>query len=160
LTCPVAVSPFLAISRWIIASVVDSTENGMFHLVMIWLRNVPHQSSHLLQVLMPSSHRSCVRTCETQHVFRSSDTILWHVLWLITAAATSLTIWERLAHTNIATFWIWSSVLTVLGRPICSSPSKLSLPCAKHLCHLNAIAQGLLAVRLFDHLKHFANGFA
>jgi hypothetical protein len=30
-----------------------------------------------------------------------------------------------------------SSVLTALGRSVCSSSSKLSLPCAKHLCHLN-----------------------
>jgi hypothetical protein len=44
-----------------------------------------------------------------------------------------------LARNNVATSWALSSVLTVLGRPVCSSSSKLSLPCEKHLCHLNTV---------------------
>jgi hypothetical protein len=42
-----------------------------------------------------------------------------------------------LACTSAATSLILSSVLTILGRPVCSSPFRLSLPCAKGLCHLN-----------------------
>jgi hypothetical protein len=42
----------------------------------------------------------------------------------------------HLACTNVETFWTLSSVLTILGRQVCSSSSKLSLPCAKRLCHL------------------------
>jgi hypothetical protein len=45
--------------------------------------------------------------------------------------------WEQLASTNAATSCILNSVLTVLGRPVCSSSSKMSPPCAKHLCLLN-----------------------
>jgi hypothetical protein len=42
------------------------------------------------------------------------------VPWLI-AAAISSTVWEQLAGTNVATSWILSSVLTILGQPVCSS---------------------------------------
>jgi hypothetical protein len=73
----------------------------------------------------------------TQDMFRSSDRILWQVPWLIPDAAISSTVWERLARTNVAIYWILSSVLTVLGRQVCSLSSKLSLSCAKCLCHLN-----------------------
>jgi hypothetical protein len=38
---------------------------------------------------------------------------------------------------HIATSWILSSVLIILGQPVCSPSYKLSLPCAKCLCHLN-----------------------
>jgi hypothetical protein len=51
--------------------------------------------------------------------------------------------------------------LTVLGRPVCSSSSKLSLPFAKCLCYSNSTAaQGFLTVLLLDHLGCFARGFA
>jgi hypothetical protein len=42
--------------------------------------------------------------------------ILWQGPWLIPAAAvTSSNIWEQLSLTNIATSWLLSSVLTILG---------------------------------------------
>jgi hypothetical protein len=88
-------------------------------------------------------------------MFRSSDRILWQVPWLIPAIAViSSTILEQLAHINVATSWNLSSVLTVLGWPVCSSSSKLSLPCVKRLCHLNSTtAQGVFAIHLLHHLK-------
>jgi hypothetical protein len=85
--------------------------------VMIWLRNVPSLSALSIrspQMLMQSSRWSCVETrgalCwVTRDTFRSSDRILWQVPWLIPAAAAILsTVWEQLAHTNVATSWILS----------------------------------------------------
>jgi hypothetical protein len=49
----------------------------------------------------------------------------------------STTVWEQLTRISIATSWILNSFLVVLGQPVCSSYSQLSLPCAKRLCHLN-----------------------
>jgi hypothetical protein len=43
---------------------------------------------------------------------------------------------------------------------VCSSSSKLSLPCAKRLCHFSTIAQGFVTIHLPDLLRHFASGFA
>jgi hypothetical protein len=71
-------------------------------------------------------------------MFRLSDRILWQVPWLIPPPAAILSnIWEHMACTNVTTSWILSSVLIVLGRLVCSSSSKLSLPCAKRMCYLN-----------------------
>jgi hypothetical protein len=59
-----------------------------------------------------------------------------------------------LARTNVATSWIFSSVLIIFGRPVCWSSSKPSLLCAKCLCHLNNnTVQGFFAVCLLHHLK-------
>jgi hypothetical protein len=115
--------------------------------VMIRLRHVPSLSPLSIrspQMLVWSSRWSCVRTHgtllgNTRHVQIIRQNF-WQVPWLILAAAAaaviSSTIWEQLACTSVATSWILSSVLTVHGGPVCSS-SKLSLPCEKHLCHLN-----------------------
>jgi hypothetical protein len=60
-------------------------------------------------------------------MFRTSDGILWQVPWLIPAAAAiSSTILEWLAHTNFATSWILSSVLSVLGQQYACLPNCLS----------------------------------
>jgi hypothetical protein len=59
-----------------------------------------------------------------------------------------------LACTNVATCWILSSVLTVLGQPVCSSCCKQSLPCANLLCNLHtALTHGFFALRLLLHLN-------
>jgi hypothetical protein len=44
-----------------------------------------------------------------------------------------------LACTSIVTSWILSSILAILGWPVCSSSSKLSLTYSKWLFHLNTI---------------------
>jgi hypothetical protein len=69
----------------------------------------------------------------------------------------------RMAGTNTATSWVLSSVLTVLGRPVCSSSSKLSLPCAKGLRRLNTAlrpkgARGSVVVKALCH-KPEGRGF-
>jgi hypothetical protein len=46
-----------------------------------------------------------------------------------------------LARANVATSWILSSVLTVLGWLVCSLSSKLSLSRKRRLCHLNTALQ-------------------
>jgi hypothetical protein len=48
-----------------------------------------------------------------------------------------------LACTSVSTSSILRSVLTAFGRPLCSSSSKLSLPCAKHWCQDRSIAQAV-----------------
>jgi hypothetical protein len=113
--------------------------------VMIRLRNVPFLSAlsiRSLQMLMRSVTLALLQDMwnnvlgNTRHVHVIRQNFV-QVPWLIPAAAILCTVWEQLAHTGIATSWILSSVLTVLGQPVCSSSSKLSLPCAKCLCHLN-----------------------
>jgi hypothetical protein len=85
------------------------------------------------QILMRSSGWTRGTLCwVTRGMFTSPDRIMWQVPWLIPAAAAdaiSSTVWQRSARTNVATSWILSSVLTDLGRPVCSSSSKPSLPC-------------------------------
>jgi hypothetical protein len=115
---------------------------------MLRLRNIPTLTPlpiRSLQVLMLSSRWSHVRMHRTlcwvtQDMFRSSDRMLWQVPWLIPAAAAMMSpsVWKWLTCTDAAASWILSSVLTVLSGPVCSS-SKLSLPCAKCLCHLYTV---------------------
>jgi hypothetical protein len=117
--------------------------------VMNQLTDVPCLSAlsiRSLQVLMWLSHWSCVRMRRTLcwatwDMFKSSDRMLWQVPWQILAAAMTSTLMEQLSHTSVATSWILSSVLTSLGQPVYLSSSKLSLPCAKHFCHLNPTPQ-------------------
>jgi hypothetical protein len=59
------------------------------------------------------------------------------VPWPIPFATTSSTILQQFRHTNVAMSWLLSSVLAVLGQPVCLSHSILSLSHAKHLCHLS-----------------------
>jgi hypothetical protein len=139
----------MTISRWpIVTSVVDCTENTKFH-ILSWFSWGPSP-----QTLIRLSCWCCVRTrgtlCwVTQDMFRSSDTILWQVPWLMPAAVTVGTAGTH-QHCN---FWILSSVLTVLGRLLCSSSSLLSLSCAKRSCPLSTAVQGFFAVHLLGHLK-------
>jgi hypothetical protein len=103
---------------------------------MIRLRNVSSLSALLirsLEMLMRSSRWSWIRTggtrCwVTRDMFRS-DRTLWHVPWLIPGDAAILyTVWERVTRTNVATSWILSWILAVLGQqyayhlPNCLSP--------------------------------------
>jgi hypothetical protein len=113
------------------------------------------------QMLMRSPVWSWVRTrgtlyWVTRDMFRLSDGILWQVPWLPAAVgAISSTVWERFVLTSFATSWTLGSVMTVLGRLVCSSSSKLFV-LLKH----STEAQGFFSVRLLDYLKHFASGIA
>jgi hypothetical protein len=175
LTCPVVVSSVMAVMeiyrRPTVASAVDHTENTMFRLLWSgWemfrlcqhCRSGHHKCSWKRHIRLVSGHME--HCWVTWDMFRSSGRILWQVPWLMSpgaAAETSSTVWEQLACTNIATSCIFSSVLSILGRPVCSSSScKLSLPCANYLCHLNTVLQPKAFRRsLLDHVKHFSSKF-
>jgi hypothetical protein len=145
-TCHITVSSSLAImviSRW---PVVDHTKSTMF-LLLLWsgreISNLcqHYQSGHheclcnLHVALVSGCTEHCAGNHETFQIVRNLRQVSWPIP-AAAAIATLPTVWEQLACTSVATSWILSSVLTVLGQLICWSSYKLSLPCAKCLCHL------------------------
>jgi hypothetical protein len=155
LTYPVAVSSFLAISRWlIVASIAALQKTPCFVSCHDPVEKRPVFVSTIDQVtasargLLQCAWSTVLRNMRCVQVMRQN--FLWQVTRLISAAAVA-TVGERLARSNVATSRILSSVPTALGQLACSTSSKLSLTCAKCLCRFNtALHRTLGSPNVFD----------
>jgi hypothetical protein len=138
----------MAISRWqLVSSVVDHRRiHYVSSPVMIRL-----QKSCLCQHCQSGHHKySCechiVRTYGTlcwvtRGLFRSSGRILCAGTMSNTCCCYSSIVQVQLTPTNTETSLILSSVQTILAQAVWWPSSKLSLPCAECLCHLNTALQ-------------------
>jgi hypothetical protein len=111
--------------------------------VMIRLRNVPSLSALLIrspQMLMRLSHWSCVRTCgtlccNTRHVQVMRQN------FMASTIANPCCCCDFIYHLGAVDMHQCCNFLDLEFSSdcswLCSSSSKLSLPCGKSLCHLN-----------------------
>jgi hypothetical protein len=141
LTCHVMVSSFLAmmaISWWpIVASVTANTMFRLLSPVFVSTIDQTTANAHAIvtmvlrqdawnTVLSNTRHVSVIRENFVASTVANPCCCCCDFIYRLGAVATHL----------CCNFLDLESVLNDLGPPACSSSSKLSLPCTKHLCHL------------------------
>jgi hypothetical protein len=145
--------------HWVISETHVYYFNILLQSTVLWTRVLLHnitKYSHAhthIHILSVNSHHWL--PCKSANVgIAAGNTTEVYLQEGPIAAATLSTVLEQLTCTSIEPSWISSSYLTNLGRSVCTSSSKLALPCAKvfQLKH-NTFSQGFFDTSLLDHLN-------